>query len=152
MQGKRAWWTALGTVAALLVVGAAAVALWVPSDAQLAQRAGERASAALGVPVTVGGLHWRLLPHPRVVLENVKADAKVDGVPPATIARIAADLDGSALLRRRIAITRLELDDAALPQPLFARLKVAGGAAPDAGGPLQIADIPVAHAEWRNLR
>jgi len=152
MQGKKAWWTALGTVAAVLVLGAAAVALWVPSDAQLAQRAGARASAALGVPVTVGSLHWRLLPRPQVVLENVRAEPGVAGVPAATIGRLAAELDASALLQRRIAIARLELDDATLPQPLLSSLKMPQDAAPDGVGPLRVDGIPVAHAEWRNLR
>ncbi|XAH23865.1 AsmA-like C-terminal region-containing protein [Xylophilus sp. GW821-FHT01B05] len=153
MQGKRRWWTALGAVAALVVLGAAAVAAWVPSDAQLAQRVAARASATLGVPVSVGDLHWRLLPRPQLVLENLRADAGVAGVPAASIGRLSADLDLPALLQRRIAIARLQLDDATLPQPLLSGLKLPPqDAAPAGVGPLQVAGIPIERAEWRNLR
>lgn len=152
---RRTLWIVLGTVAALVAVAALAIAWWLPSDEELAQRAGAAASEAVGVTVTVGRLHWSLWPQPRVVLEDVRTVQDA----PLTAQRIEAEARWAQLLgRRRLALTRLELQDATVPQAslsAFGLPREGGGAGRGAlrlplG--LELAEVPVEHAAWRDVR
>lgn len=75
MPRHRLRWIALGATA-VVAVCAVAVAAWWPSEAELARRAGDAATERLGVPVTVGQLHWSLFPSPRVELRDVRTEQR----------------------------------------------------------------------------
>jgi len=155
MPLRRPLWIVLGTVAVLSAAAAIAVAWWLPSDEELALRASAAATEVVGVPVVVGRLQWSLWPQPRVVLEDVRTEQET----PLTARRIEAQARWGQLLgQRRLALTRLELQDATVPQVSLSGFDVQqqGGEnrSTKAGLPLglQIADIPVEHAAWRDVR
>ena len=104
----------LGLGIAVLVLGAAWLALlhWLPSDEELARRASAELEAQLGTKVRVGGLRWRLLPSPAVVIEDVATEQ----AQPILIKKLTAYPDVFALAQRRIKIDRADLEGAVVPQ------------------------------------
>lgn len=78
------------SLAAVVVAAGLIVARLVPDDATLAQRLAQRLQKALGVPVTVGSVHWQLLPHAQVTVTDVVAAPTREQVS-AAIARRAAE-------------------------------------------------------------
>lgn len=112
MTRARKWVLALGVVA--LIFGALSVAVLrlVSPDDQLAQRASAELEAQLGVKVRVGSLHWRLLPSPALVIEDVSTHQPQ----PIQIKKLTAYPDLFVLLQRRIKIDRADLEGAVVPQ------------------------------------
>lgn len=92
-------------------LGLLAVALF-PSDEALAAQAADRLGSALGVKVSVGALHWHLLPVASIRLENVViAQAR-----PLSFRQLTLYPDLHLLWTRRIRIDRAELQGALIPQ------------------------------------
>ncbi|APW35893.1 hypothetical protein RD110_00600 [Rhodoferax koreense] len=136
----------------LLIAGGVAVvaglglAWWFPSEQDLAERAARAASERLGVPVTVGALHWQLLPAPGVQVENVRTDQPQ----PIVIDRANATLRVAALWRGQVELTRLEVDGATVPQ-----LSLRGLGAADSqpvASHLAKQERPLAHLQVRDIR
>ncbi|RYF20510.1 MAG: hypothetical protein EOO33_18280, partial [Comamonadaceae bacterium] len=155
MPLRRTLWIVLGSAAVLAAGAAIAFAWWLPSDEELAQRASAAATQALGVPVVVGQLQWSLWPQPGVVLQDVRTEQ----AEPFTARRIVAQARWAQLLgQRRLAITHLALHDATVPQVSLSGLQVQqdgdGGAkaAPSLPLGLQLAEVPVEHAVWTDVR
>ena len=122
MTRARKWLVGLGIAVGAGALLALVLVSLIPSDEELARRAATRLEAALGVPVTIGALHWQLLPSPRIVIENVAT-----GQPqPLEIKILTAYFDQSALLQRRLKVERAEVQGAVLPQ-----LSLRGLARPD---------------------
>ena len=152
VQRRNKGWIALGVGVAVLGAVALAIAAWIPSEAELARMAEAKVSAAVGAPVTIGRLHWQLLPTAQVVVEDVRADPPSADVPPLTIGRIVAEPRIGRLLRGKIAVGRLVVEDASLPQPAMSGFKVQQDMAQGGGGRLQPDAIPLERAEFRNVR
>jgi len=135
---------------ALVALLAAILASLIPSDEALAWRAAGALSASLGVPVTIGALHWALLPAPHVVIEHAAT-----GQPqPIEVRQLTAWLDTSALWRRRLRVARAEVAGAVLPQPSLRGLGSGGrrpDAAPGALALFTLDDVPLARLEWQGL-
>ena len=129
-----------------MVLAAAIVAAVVPSDEALALRSAAALEAALGVKVSVGAVHWRLLPVPVVVLEN----AATLQPRPVIITKLTLYPNSRALWRRRIEIDRAALEGAVVPQLSLRELGVQGGGAPLPGG-FVVAELPLARFEFRNV-
>lgn len=112
MKRARQW--LIGGGIALGVMGLLAVVAvqMIPSDEELKGRAAAELEAALGVPVSVGALHWQLLPSPRVVIENMVTTQ----TQPIEVKKLTAYLDASALWQRRLNVARAELDGGVVPQ------------------------------------
>jgi uncharacterized protein involved in outer membrane biogenesis len=145
MQGTHTWGVAVAVLAALAaLLGAAWLALWllVPSDEDLAAHAAAELQIRLGVPVTLGTLHWRMLPVPAVVLRDLATDQ-----PQAiTVQTLTVYPNLAALLERRLQLDRVEVDGAVLPQLSLRTLGLArGGADPDASA------TPLARLVFRDL-
>ena len=104
----------LGAGIALSVLGLLAVVAvrMIPSDEELRLRASAELETALGVPVSVGALHWQLLPSPRVVVEN----AATTQTQPIEVKKLTVYLDTTALMQRRLKVERAELEGGVLPQ------------------------------------
>ena len=108
----RKWLLGAGIFAGLLALLAVVVARLIPSDEELARCASGELEAALGVPVSIGALHWRLLPSPLVGIENAAT-----GQPQAIeVKRLTACLDTSALWQRRLKVERTLVQGAVVPQ------------------------------------
>ncbi|WP_311223127.1 MULTISPECIES: hypothetical protein [unclassified Acidovorax] len=149
MPQRRTVWIALASIAGLVLLAVLALWVWLPTEEELARRVEAEASEKLGVPVTVQRLQWGLWRAPRVVLEGVATGQEA----PITVARVTAQAQWSELLRRRLSITQLLVEDASVPQRSLSGFSVQpaeDGAKPDA--PFKLADIPVQHVEWRNVR
>ncbi|GKT24501.1 hypothetical protein [Acidovorax sp. SUPP3334] len=147
MPRHRLRWIALGATAVVLAA-AGALAVWWPSEAELAQRLGDAATERLGVPVTVGQLHWSLFPSPRVELRDVQTDQKA----PLTAGRISAGIRWGDLLRRRLAVTDLQLENATIAQVSLSEFKVRDAAQDGASMPFTLAPIPLERADWQDVR
>lgn len=154
MPLRRTLWIVLGSAAVLAAGAAIAVAWWLPTDEELAQRASAAATEALGVPVVVGRLQWALWPQPAVVLEDVRTEQ----AEPITARRIAVQARWAQLLgQRRVALTQLTLESATVPQMSLSGLQVqsdgdTANAAPSLPLGLQLAEVPVEHAAWTDVR
>ncbi len=150
--GRALRWTLGGVAAvgALVVAAGAALWWWLPSDEELARRAGDGAGDLLGVPVVVDRLEWHLLPAPQVVLHGVHTEQEA----PVSADRIVADARWSDLLRLRLALSRLRLEGAAVPQLSLSQFKVrnAQDDGPAGFGPFTLAEVPVERAEWQGVR
>lgn len=149
MPQRRTLWIGLASTAAVLVLAALVVWAWLPTDEELARRVEAEATDRLGVPVTVQTLQWSLWPAPRVMVEGVATQQES----PITVGRITAEAKWSELLRRRLSLTQLLVEDASVPQRALSGFSVQPASdAPKADGFVRLADIPVQHVEWRNLR
>lgn len=112
MARRQTWMMAAGGLAALLGALWLTLVWLIPGDEDLAAHAAGELQGRLGVPVRLGALHWRLLPVPAVVLEDVATDQ-----PQAiTVKTLTAYPDLLALLQRRVILDRVELDGAVVPQ------------------------------------
>ncbi|WP_096698341.1 AsmA family protein [Polaromonas sp. AER18D-145] len=103
-------WLAL---AAVLLLAGVALALhgWVGSD-DFRQRVQQEASAALGLPVRVGGIDVALWPLPAVALSGIEVQSR----PPLTLARLELRPGWAALLQGRLEVATLVLREVVLPQ------------------------------------
>lgn len=104
----------VGAVVLAVSLGALwlALVLVLPSDEALAVRAAGELQRRLGVPVTLGALHWRLLPVPVVALQ----DAATRQPQPIQIKKLTIYPNLAALLDGRFKVDRMEVDGAVVPQ------------------------------------
>lgn len=112
MMRARRWLTGGGIALGVLGLAAVLAVQMIPSDEELKVRAAAELETALGVPVSVGTLHWQLLPSPRVTVENVVTTQPQ----PVEVKKLTAYLDTSALWQRRLKVARAELDGGVVPQ------------------------------------
>lgn len=145
MARRQTWMVAAGGLAALLGAVWLALLWFIPSDEDLAAHAAGELQARLGVPVRLGALHWRLLPVPAVVLEDVATDQ-----PQAiTVKTLTAYPDLGALLQRRVILDRVELDGAVVPQLSLRALDATSRGAP--AETAEAAAMPLARFVFRDL-
>ena len=120
---KRIWkWLAVALLVPVLLLGAVAVALqqWVGS-ADFRSRVAQQASAALGVPVTLGSISVDVWPLPAVALERVQVKSQ----PPLTLQRVEARPAWAALLQGRLEIATLVVRQAVVPEQALAAIAAA---------------------------
>jgi len=86
MKRGQQWAVGLGVAAAVLSAAWFAVAWRLPTDAELAARLTAEAEERLGVKVTIGSAHWRLLPKPVVVV----SDFRTQQTQPVVIRQLSA--------------------------------------------------------------
>lgn len=141
----RQWLLGTGLVAAVLALLAFIAVRLIPPDETLARRVAAELEAALGVPVSMGALHWQLLPSPRVELQN----AVIRQPQPIEINKLTLHLSSTALWQRRLKVNRAVVQGAVVPQmslrdlafqPAFALPKIAKNFTVDA--------LPLARIEW----
>jgi len=142
------WLAGLGILMAVtLLLGLVGLSL-IPSDAELARRAAASLSKVSGVPVSVGSLQWRVLPVPSLELNNVATEQ----TRPIELKRLTLNLDGAALLQRRIRVDRVLLEGATVPQLSLRALGKTGSAdARPPSLPLTLDELPLARLEFREV-
>jgi uncharacterized protein involved in outer membrane biogenesis len=112
MKRAAKWLTGLIVLPILLLLGVAwGLHQWVNS-ADFRARATQQASAALGVPVELGGLAVDVWPLPAVAADKVLIRSQ----PPLTLERIEARPTWAALLHGRMEIATLRVVNAVVPQ------------------------------------
>lgn len=112
MTRNRKWLLGLGLVLGGLGLVAVVLVRLIPSDEELKERARAELQAALGVPVSIGALHWQLLPAPRVVVENVATTQ----TQPIELKKLTLHLSTAALWQRHLKVARAEVEGGVLPQ------------------------------------
>ena len=153
MTPTRKWVIGFGVAAALLVAIGVAVAMIIPSDEALAQRLTSKLEATLGVKVTVGELHWHVLPQPMVVVENTV----IAQPQPIVLTKLTLYPDLSALWQKQFKVRAAELEGGVLPQLSLRGLGTAGAkpedalTAGDTPSRFSAADIPLAHFSFRQV-
>ncbi len=148
MRRARKWLLAGGIVVAGLGLLGMGLFSLLPSDEELARRAASELEAALGVPVSVGSLHWRLRPSAVVELENIATRQSQ----PLLVNKLTADLNLAALWQRRLKLDRVEVDGAVLPQlSLHALHAPPGESAELAPGRLRVDELPLAALVFRDV-
>ncbi|MEO5660773.1 MAG: hypothetical protein ABIQ90_13405 [Polaromonas sp.] len=148
MTRARKWWLGLGLALGVLALFAIAVFRLIPSDQELAQRAATELQARLGVPVSVGAVHWHLLPSPRVVIEN----AVTRQPQPLEVRQLTAHLNPAALWQRRLKLDRAEVQGAVLPQLSLRELTLQPqSTAPNAAENFEPDALPLAHLDFREV-
>ncbi len=146
MTRRRIAWTFVAGLAALLGAAALALVVWLPDEAQLARIAGSRLTQALGVPVTIGQLHWRLLPTPMVSVAEVRTQQDE----PITIGRATGWPRLGPLMHGQVAFRRVEVEGATLPQDSLHALSGAEDR-PQGAGRWHAAGTPVERLEFRDI-
>ncbi|MGJ7492598.1 hypothetical protein [Variovorax sp. ZT4R33] len=142
------WWVrGAAGFAALLVVGAALVAWWVPSDAELAARVRSEFEQRTGIGLTVGHLHWTVFPAARVVLEDVATVQEE----PIRIRRLEVSPQLRSLLSRELRVDSVSIDGAALPRESVRAFRGKEAAPTPAGGAWTLAPVPVEQVRFTEL-
>ena len=146
MTRKRKWVLGLGACALVLSSIGAAIAIFIPSDEELAQAASEKLGAVLGVKVDIKAVRWHLLPSPVVVIE----DAVTAQAQPITIKQLTLHPNIGALWQRNLKVDLAELDGAVVPQ---ISLRGLGKQGSDAASPvgLRLDDIPLQRFVFRDV-
>jgi hypothetical protein len=148
MTRTRKWLVGLGAVAAVVVLAGLIGFSLIPRDEELARRAATKLTEVSGVPVSVGALHWRVLPMPSVVLENVATEQGR----PIELKKLTAYFELGPLLRRRIKVDRVQLEGATVPQLSLRALGKGSGAANASAMPsLAVDELPLARLEFRDV-
>ncbi len=103
----------IAAAAALIVL---ALFLLRPGASRLKSRIASSISSALGRPVGIGSVHLRLLPRPGFDLENlvVYDDPAFGAEPMLRASEVTADLRLTSLVRGRLEIARLDLNEPSL--------------------------------------
>jgi hypothetical protein len=143
MNRGQKWAVGLGIAAAVLGAALVAVAWWLPTDEELGARLTAEAEERLGVKVSIGSVHWALLPKPVVVVN----DFRTQQAKPVVIRQLSAHPNARVLLHRKLVFERIDIDDAVFPgSSVHAFHANPGASEPDAG-----AGVPLEHLEFRNL-
>jgi len=143
MKRWQKWAIGLGIAAAVLGAAWLAVAWWLPTDEELAVRLTVEAEQRLGVKLTIGSVHWALLPTPVIVVK----DFRTQQVQPVVIGQLSVHPNVRVLLQRKLAFERIDIDDAVFPRNSVRVFDAKPGASePDAGD-----GVPLEHFEFRNL-
>ncbi len=124
MTPSRKWLLGSGLVLGTATLVAVVVTTLVPSDEELAARAAAALTTAAGVQVSVGAVHWQLLPRPAVTVENIATQQTV----PVKITRITVLPNLMGLLHQRLKFDSAEVNGAVIPQ---ASLRGLGGGKTD---------------------
>ncbi len=137
---------ALGfSVAIVAGLGLCMLALiwWLPSDEELAQRLTAEANSKLGVNVSIGAVHWALLPTPVLTVH----DFRTEQAQPVIIGKLSAYPNIRMLLQRKLVLKRMEVDDATIPRNSLRALQTKPGTIQQPAGD----GIPLEHAAFRNV-
>ena len=99
-------------VVGVVVLAGLAVTRVVPTDEELAIRAAGALESALGVKVSVGAVHWRLLPRPTIFVEDVATQQ----AQPVKLTKIMFRPNLIGLWQKRFKFDIAEIDGAVVPQ------------------------------------
>jgi uncharacterized protein involved in outer membrane biogenesis len=134
-------------VVALGLVGAALIAWWVPSDAELAARVSSEFEQRTGIGLKIGGLHWALFPVARVVLQDV---ATVQDEP-IRARRLEVNPRLRSLLAREVRVDSVLADGVALPRESVRAFRGRADASPEPRGRWTLAAVPVEQVRFTEL-
>ncbi|MGA0571924.1 hypothetical protein ACO2Q9_14500 [Variovorax sp. VNK109] len=139
---KHKWLRRLGlaacALAALIVMAAGALWLWLPSSEEIARRVEAEVQARLGVPVQIGAVHWGVWPTPYAEVLDARTVQHPEAI---TFRRLALFPDLGAALHRQIVMRRVELEGAVIPREAMRAFRGRESGVTEPGG--EKADIPL---------
>lgn len=144
MKAWRQWVVRLG-VAAVALLGMTLLALlwWLPTDDALALRLASEAEERLGVKVSIGSVHWALLPRPAITVMGIRTEQ----TPAIAIGELSVYPNLHMLLRRKLVAARVDMRDATFPRNSLHALHVEPSTIE-----LSVGDgAPLEHLVFRNL-
>jgi hypothetical protein len=155
---RLAKWVLAAMLLVVLLLGSIALALkhWVGTD-DFRFRVSQQISAALGVPVVLGGITVDVWPLPAVALTQVQVKSQ----PPLALGRIEARPTWAALLRGRLEVATLLVREATVPEQAVAAIAAAlgkqgKGAAANEKKPRDLAMLPrrlvLDRVTWVNVK
>lgn len=142
-------WALRVSIATIAIVAIAwlAAAWWLPSDEELAQRLSAEASAKLGIQVSVGAVHWSVLPRPVITVH----DLRTHQAEPLVIGKLSVYPVLQKLLQRKLALERVLVEDSTVPRnslrALDGKLGPPPGPAGEGGG-LLLQHLVVRNLTW----
>ena len=143
MQHTPKWAVGFGLVATLVIVAWVVAVCWLPSDKELATRLTAEASERLGVKLTIGSVHWEMLPEPVLVVNDFRAQQ----LQPVVIQQLKAYPSIRMLLDQKLVFERVVIETAVFPRNSVRALQLRLGARED-----DVNDVaPLEHLEFRNL-
>jgi len=140
----------VGGAAGLVAVGALGAALlawWVPSEAELAARLGSEFEQRTGIGLKVGRLQWSVFPVARVVLEDVATVQEE----PIRIRRLEVNPRLRPLLSREVQVDSVSLDGVALPRESVRAFRGKAVTPASAGANWTLAPVPVDQVRFTEL-
>lgn len=144
MKAWQRWTISLGlAVVALLGIALPALLWWLPTDDALALRLASEAEERLGVKISIGSVHWALLPTPAIIV----VDIRTLQTPAIAIGTLSVYPNLQMLLRRKLVVARMDVRDATLPRNALHALQVTPNTMEWFGGD----DAPLEHLVFRNL-
>jgi hypothetical protein len=143
MTRGQKWPVGLGIAVAVLGAALVAVVWWLPTDEELGARLAAAAEEQLGVKVTIGSVHWALLPKPVIVVN----DFRTQQAQPVVIRQLSAHPNARMLLHLKLVFERIDIDDAVFPGSSVHAFHVKPGASETDAG----AGVSLEHLEFRNL-
>jgi uncharacterized protein involved in outer membrane biogenesis len=136
----------IGILLAVAMIVAVALSLWLRSDA-IRQTIAAQASAAIGMPVSIGSVRAAMFPTLAVELSDV-----VLGDPPrARLDRVSIATALSAIWTRRIENADVELTGGYSEAEMLGALAAAGGAPPTHAAPSPLAVVSIRSISVRNV-
>ena len=124
MKSWQKWAVRLGiTFLAVLCIATLFLAWWLPTDEELALRLTAEAEQALGVKVSIGSVHWALLPQPSITVNDFRTQQSV----PIVVGKLSLYPSLSNLMRRKLAVEHIDVEDATIPRNTLRLLHVKSG-------------------------
>lgn len=112
MNRSQKWGVGIGVALAVLASAWLAISWWLPSDEELAVRLTTEAEERLGVKVSIGAVHWALLPTPVITV----SDFRTQQAKPVVVGKLSVYPNLSKLLQRTLVLKRVEVEDATIPR------------------------------------
>ena len=150
MTRARKWLAGLGAAVVLLLAAAVIAVSFIPPDEELAATAAAKLGVALGAEVRIGAVHWRLLPLPAVVVEDVT----IVRPQPVTASSLTLYPDLWSLAKKQIRFDQVTLDGAVVPQISLRGLGSTAQGGKGAGaqaGDWTVDEIPLARFVFTNV-
>ncbi len=128
---------------AVLCTAAFALAWWLPTNEELALRLTAEVEQALGVKVSIGSVHWTLLPQPAITVN----DFRTQQTPPIVVGKLSVYPSLPRLVHGELVVEHIDVDDATIPRNTLRALHVK----PGIGMHSADAGVLLEHLVFRNL-
>ena len=143
MDRRQKWVAGIGAVTIVLCVAGLALAHWLPTDDELALQLSTRAEEALGVKVSIGSVHWSLLPTPVIIVKDFRTQQEI----PVVVGQLSAYPSLLMLVRRKLTLERVDVDGATVPRNSIHALHGKKGIA----NQFAQAGVPLEHLSFHNV-
>lgn len=151
---KRKWLARLARLSVVLLMLILGIGIawlsFMPSNEDLAAKAENGLTSALGAKVTIASLQWKVLPVPALSVEGVV----IASPQPISVRHLTLYPSLDALIHKKISIVRAEVDGAVVPQislPALAKGEAARGGEKKNVSGFTLADLTLSRFVFRDV-